>query len=205
MDYKKKFEEGISYERYMQEMLRFKTEGKSSSFNQKVGYAEYTSLSYHRMKRLNKTLKLSESLGEKLDELKTPIHMLAITESWCGDAAQNLPLFDLLSSYSDQLNLKLVYREENLDLMDEHLTDGGRSIPVVIFLDDNFQRVAQWGPRPRPIQEFVKDYKSRPEPKEAYEEFQKKTQQLYNHDGGKTLSLEIENIIDQLLSRNCTV
>lgn len=205
MDYREKFKEGIDYERYMQEMLRFKTEGKSSSFNNKEGYAEYTSLGYHRMKRLNKTLSVSESLKAKIEKLDEPLYLLAITESWCGDAAQNLPLFNLLAEESSKLSLKLVYREENIDLMDLHLTDGGRSIPVVIFLDKDFSPIEQWGPRPKFIQDFVKAFKKQAEPKEPYEEFQKKTQRMYNQDGGKTLSLEIEAILDQILGRNGSV
>lgn len=82
-------------------------------------------------------------------------HLVALSEDWCGDAVNTLPV---VARFAEEVgwDLRVLSRDENLDLMDAHLTNGrSRSIPVVIVYGESFNEVGWWGPRPREIQDWV--------------------------------------------------
>ena len=126
------FEKGISFDDYFALSQQYANEGKTSGEDQSESLVQYSKLNFSRMKRLVKTAKLSEEILSKLSEIQTPQKWLLISESWCGDAAQNLPFFNLMASANENIELRIVFRDENLELMDEYLTNGGRSIPKLI-------------------------------------------------------------------------
>jgi hypothetical protein len=81
-------------------------------------------------------------------------HFLELAEDWCGDAVHVLPYLALLEESFPNFRLRILSRDENPDLMNAHLTNGTRSIPVVMILDEDYQEVGWWGPRPGPLQEL---------------------------------------------------
>jgi hypothetical protein len=90
-----------------------------------------------------------------------PVTWLVITEGWCGDAAFNVPLFHILAKQApEKVKLCLVLRDSNLELMDANLTDGGRSIPKLIVLNDALAPIGFWGPRPSGLQQQMKQWKN---------------------------------------------
>lgn len=95
-----------------------------------------------------------------LAELKDKnLRILVITEDWCGDAMVNMPILLHIAKEIDA-EVKVVYRDQNLDLMDRYLTNGGRSIPKFIYLNENFDELGHWGPRAEPVQQLVDDKKA---------------------------------------------
>ena len=118
-------------------------------------------LNDRRMKRLDKTIKISEETIQEFQKVKQPQTWLVLTEGWCGDAAQNLPILDKIASDTANIDLKIVLRDENLDLMDLFLTNGGRSIPKLIALDKDNNVLDFWGPRPTIATKMVADYKEK--------------------------------------------
>ncbi len=200
MDYKAYWNKAFSYPSYMEDMERFKKEGSASSFAQDPAFVEYHKLSYSRMRRINKMGALSTSLQALLPNIQEPLRMLAITESWCGDAAQNLPYFHFMEQASSHLELRLLYREENLELMDKHLTNGGRSIPVVLFLDAEWNVLFQWGPRPQILQNKLMERKQDPNPAVTDAEFKEWLQRWYNEDAGATLCGEIQTALQEKMA-----
>ena len=85
-------------------------------------------------------------------------HLLVLAEDWCGDAVNTLPLLARLTEAAPNITLRVLARDQNLDLMDAHLTNGrSRSIPVVIFLDANYEERGWWGPRPESLQAWAVD------------------------------------------------
>lgn len=86
-------------------------------------------------------------------------NVLIITEDWCGDAMLNNPILARIAEAA-QLNVRAVYRDENLELMDRYLTNGGRSIPIYLFLDDAGKVMLRWGPRAEKLQTYVLDMKA---------------------------------------------
>ena len=82
-------------------------------------------------------------------------HLLVLSEDWCGDAVNSVPVVARLAELAPNVDLRVLARDENLDLMDAHLTGTSRSIPVVIVLDEEFNERGWWGPRPAELQKWV--------------------------------------------------
>ncbi|WP_153731614.1 thioredoxin family protein [Sporosarcina obsidiansis] len=81
-------------------------------------------------------------------------HVLVITEDWCGDAMLNNPILRRIAEAAN-IEVRAVLRDENLDLIDRYLTNGGRSIPVYLLLNSDGELLAKWGPRAPILQEYV--------------------------------------------------
>jgi hypothetical protein len=81
--------------------------------------------------------------------------LLVLNEDWCGDSVNTVPLMARLAELAPNVELRLVARDQNLDLMDAHLTNGSRSIPYVIVLDEGYAERGGWGPRPSVLQQWV--------------------------------------------------
>jgi hypothetical protein len=181
------------YRDYLNELL---AEGKTTGPNQSESYINYARLNSSRMDRLDKRDRFIPEMIDLLEQFKTPVLMLAITEGWCGDAAQIIPMLYHMVKASDQLDIKLVFRDEHPDLMSQFLTNDTRSIPKIIFLDPVTKAVlGDWGPRPAVAQKMTMDFKYHPEPKPDYETYQKELHLWYAKD--KTASTQLE-LVDAL-------
>lgn len=162
---KKYFEKGISYAQYRNEME------SGLETNQENDMRTYIELNQHRMNRLDKKFDLAQDINQSIESLKEKIYWVVLTEHWCGDAAQILPVLAKIAEQSEgKIELKLLYRDENLELMDEFLTNGGRAIPKLIQLNDKLEIKNNWGPRPQTAQELVILLKSNPETATTYSE-----------------------------------
>ena len=144
------------------------------------------------MKRLDKTIKISEETILEFQKVKEPQTWLVITEGWCGDAAQNIPVINKIAETTDKINLKVVLRDENLELMDLFLTNGGRSIPKLIALDKDNNVIDSWGPRPTVATKMVADYKAEHGVIDAA--FKQDLQVWYNKDKGLSIQEDFLNI-----------
>ncbi len=94
---------------------------------------------------------------ERVHALGGSWHLLVLAEDWCTDAVSTLPWLQRLAERVANLDLRILRRDENPDLMKAHLTRDARSIPIVIILDETFQERGCWGPRPGELQEWVLD------------------------------------------------
>ena len=118
----------------------------------------------------------------------SPVKLLAIAEDWCGDASNTLPVLARLAEHVPGLALRLISRDEHPELMDRYLTDGTRSIPIVIALDDQFREIGHWGPRPEALQRWVREQLGQGRAKgEIYPEIRK----WYARDRGETTVKEV--------------
>lgn len=131
--------------------------------------------------------KIPVEILEMAGALEGSWHLLVLAEDWCGDGVGSLPFVARLVEASPNLEMRLLSRDENPDLMDRYLTLGTRSIPVIIILDESFEEVGSWGPRPEPLQElFLREIKPLPQP----ERFPK-LRAWYARDRGRTLLTEL--------------
>lgn len=152
--------QGMDYQTYRALIDQLLLEGKATG---DVTYdLHYTKMNVQRMSRVDKTVSLTEELAAVIENLKQNIKFLVITEGWCGDAAQIVPVFNKIATASlGKIDLKFVLRDKNLPLIDAHLTNGGRAIPVLIVLNENADEVlATWAPRPQVLQALLKEWKS---------------------------------------------
>ena len=162
---KKYIEKGISYAQYRKEL----ESGLESNQNNEL--QTYIELNQHRMNRLDKKVALSPEIIESIASINEKTYWIVLTEHWCGDAAQILPVLSKIAEKSEgKIELKLIYRDENLELMDKFLTNGGRAIPKLIQLNDQLEIKNHWGPRPQSAQELVIHLKSNPETASTYSE-----------------------------------
>ncbi|MGZ8471482.1 MAG: thioredoxin family protein [Gemmatirosa sp.] len=118
-------------------------------------------------------------------------HLLVIVEDWCGDAVNTVPLLARLAELAPNVDLRVVGRDENPDLMEAHLTNGTRSIPVVLVLDEDYEESGWWGPRPAALQQWVMDEGMRLEKDERY----RHVRTWYARDRGRTTVDEVVEVV----------
>jgi hypothetical protein len=126
---------------------------------------------------------------EALEDMERKWKLLAIAEDWCGDASNLVPVFGRLARDSEWVDLRVVKRDENPDLMDMYLTNGSRSIPIVVIMDEDCLPVGRWGPRPVELQEFVIREKRAGE--RSSPEIYRETRRWYARDRGRTTLREM--------------
>lgn len=83
------------------------------------------------------------------------VRLLVIAEDWCGDASSTVPVLARLGDEAECLEMRIVRRDEHPEIIDEYLTKGSRSIPIVIALDGSCNELGHWGPRPGELQQWV--------------------------------------------------
>lgn len=151
-----------SYQEYRKKVADLLQKGKTSGAIQTEALVNYSRLNETRMHRLDRTMVVDDVVISKLKAIDAPFIWLVIAEGWCGDAAQLLPIFYKMSEVSDQIDLKIVFRDDNEDLMNLFLTNGNKSIPKLIIFDKNsLEIIADWGPRPIGAVELVLNYKEK--------------------------------------------
>ena len=124
-------------------------------------FVQFSGLNLRRMRRVRKTFRKTPELIAQLKNFDIPMQWLIITEGWCGDAATAVPVIEGIAEEMDKVSTHYVLRDKNLDLMDQFLTNGGRSIPKLIALEkESGDILFQWGPRPEPAKELFLQNKS---------------------------------------------
>ena len=111
-------------------------------------FYDYRKLNYQRSTRLEKTFVPANETKQVFDKINQTQKWIVITETWCGDSAQNLPVIAKLAQLNDNIDFKIVLRDSNLEFMDLYLTNGSRAIPKLIIYDENDYELFSWGPRP---------------------------------------------------------
>jgi hypothetical protein len=180
----KSLESTYTYQEYKDLVRALLAEGKATGPNQSEDITNYSMLNDKRMKRLDKTIKISDETISEIQTIDEPQTWLVLTEGWCGDAAQNLPVINKMAELNENIELKLVLRDENLELIDLFLTNGGQSIPKLIVLDKNQNALNTWGPRPAIATKLVADYKATHGVLDA--QLKENLQVWYNKDKGKS-------------------
>ncbi len=151
----------ISYQEYRNLVAQYVAEGKTSGNTQTADYINYTKLNESRMHRLDKTLQVIDEVKEYLENIQRPYIWLVLAETWCGDAAQVVPVINKMAEVSDKIDLRILLRDENEALMNLFLTNGTKSIPKLIMLDKKTNEViADFGPRPKGAKQLIIDYKA---------------------------------------------
>lgn len=159
---KQYIDRSMNYKQYVDMLDNLMSQGKTTGQNQSEDYLNYAKLNLARMHRLNKTATLDTEMKSSLQKVSSKYIFLVITEGWCGDAAQNIPTMHLIELENNNIQLKLILRDENLELMDKYLTNGGRSIPKLICLKaETLEEVFNWGPRPEAVQQTVLELKDK--------------------------------------------
>ncbi len=153
-------EKSMTYAEYIKLIDDLLLDGKTTGTNQSEAMFNYGKLNRQRMHRLEKTVKLKIRLSKKRENIERKMIWLIITEGWCGDAAQNIPTIEKIAAENENIETRYVLRDENLELMDDYLTNNARSIPKLIALDaETFEEIGTWGPRPQAAMDYFYEMK----------------------------------------------
>ena len=181
-------DKAMTFDEYVGLIERLLAERKTTGTNQSEAMFGYAKLNRQRMDRLAKTVDITQGVRLGANTVDRRQVWLIITEGWCGDAAQNIPVIEKIAAESDNIETRYLLRDENPELMDRFLTDGARSIPKLIAVDaETYEVLGTWGPRPEPAQQLFLEMKERGLEKPLILE---NMQRWYNAD--KTLSLQAE-------------
>ncbi len=181
---KESLDNSMSYKEYRLLMADLVKTQATTGLDKSLDMVAYTVLNEQRMKRWDKTIKVSAEAQEKIKSYKGDVTWLVLTESWCGDAAHVIPVINKIAELNANIHLKLVLRDENDALMQQFLTNGGKSIPKLIMIDNTSGEVlGTFGPRPDAATQLVKDYLA--EHGTITEEFKEILQGWYNKDKGQ--------------------
>jgi len=186
-----------SYATYRQLIDEVVAQGKTTGPQQSAELTAFTALNVQRMSRLDKTVKLLPELSAAAASLTGSYVGLIITEGWCGDAAQIVPVIEAVAQASaGHLRTAYVLRDDNLDLADEYLTNGSRSIPkLVVLRADTLTEVLHWGPRPAEAQALLLKLKAEGM---AHDDFIREIHAWYAHDRTQATQRELLALVQQL-------
>jgi hypothetical protein len=188
-----------SYPSYMQAFEDWVEKRQSSTPDANDALVHFTKLNLARTRRIEKTIELAPGLRQALLDLKDNYTWMVITEAWCGDSAQILPVIGAMAAVNPgKIKLMILLRNEHPGLMDKYLTNGARAIPKVLLLNDSIgKEVAVWGPRPAPAQQLLTAWKRNPTGR-SWEDFERDLHAWYAKDKTQTLQMEWEQLISQL-------
>ncbi|MGE5432172.1 MAG: thioredoxin family protein [Syntrophomonadaceae bacterium] len=192
-----RFHKALTYEQYIERTKVKVLTSEATQFDEALlEKFEYSRLNLQRSLRIDKTYTVSPELKSITSSLPQEHLWIVITEDWCGDSAQNLPHIAKIAATSSKIELAILLRDENTDIIDEYLTNGTRSIPKLIGFDRSWNEFYRWGPRPKALQELFLRLKSEAMPKEKIYE---SLQTWYNHDHGKELEREFRKMLTPFL------
>lgn len=154
-------QQSITYDQYRKMIDALLAQQKTTGDNHSDAMLHYTQLNVARMNRLDKKTVLLPETIELVQQIKRPQIWLVLTEAWCGDAAQIIPVIQKMAEINPHIQHQLILRDEHPAIMDAFLTNGARSIPKVIILDAaTYEVIGSWGPRPTHPQQLVLEAKA---------------------------------------------
>ncbi|TBN03347.1 thioredoxin family protein [Hyunsoonleella flava] len=189
----------MSYDTYRDLVKELAQKSATTGHNQSEALINYTKLNDRRMKRWDKTLKVSAAARKKLEKFNSKVTWLVIAESWCGDAAHILPVLNKIAEINPNINYRVVLRDENPQLMDAFLTFGKKAIPKVIIIDTATGEVLDtYGPRPSEAAGYVNRFVAMNGG--LTESFKEDLQHWYNDNKGQNVIDDITEILNHLQS-----
>ena len=181
----------ISYEGFEHLIDRLLLEGKTTGEDQSEFMVSLTKLNRQRMKRIDNTLEFTPEQLAPFKQITKGQLWLVISEAWCADGAQIVPVLEKIAQSNPLIDLKIVLRDENPDLMNLYLTNGGKAIPILIIADAQSLEVLHvWGPRPKVATQMVEAYKK--EHGKLTPEFKEDLQKWYNQDKGQSILSDLQ-------------
>lgn len=187
----------FSYKEYREHVTQLLESGLATGATQSEALTHYSTLNEVRMNRLDKTIVIPDEIKSKLQALDKDYTLLVLSEGWCGDAAQIVPVINKMNEVTGKLDLRIVLRDDNPELMDLYLTNGGRSIPKLILVDkETLEPKGSWGPRPKDAAQLIADFKAKDGT--ITDEAKTELQKWYLHDKGHSTMQEIFDLVERV-------
>lgn len=152
-------------------------------------------LNFARSTRVEKQFVPSDELIEAVKKNSEPQLWMILTESWCCDSAQILPVLAKVSKLSNNVELRILLRDSNLEIMDKYLTNGTRSIPKLIAFNEEGNELFRWGARPVALQQLINELKEKGLQKN---EWLTELHKWYVNNRGKEIEKELLELLNNL-------
>ena len=193
-------EKAMPYAEYIKLIDDLLEQGKTTGENQSEAMFNYGKLNRQRMKRLAISVELNESLAERARNVEQKWIWLIITEGWCGDAAQNIPIIEKIAHLNSNIETRYVLRDENLELMDKYLTNNARSIPKLICLNaETLEEIGTWGPRPNEAMDYFIEMRDGGELDKP--QMMENMQRWYLKNKEQAIQAEFETLLNEWITR----
>ncbi|MBL4707261.1 MAG: thioredoxin family protein [Flavobacteriales bacterium] len=186
---------GMSASAYHDLLGRIVESGKYKNEEKGSSLYEFIKLNHMRTKRILKQTKIPTELFENIKSVRSNYYWVVLSEPWCGDSANILPIISKLSDMNDRIELNVLLRDEHPEIMDQFLTNGTRAIPKLICFDEDYSIVGEWGPRPAVLKERVNCIKNKKSI--SSDELKEQIQIWYNADKGNSVYNELGTILQQ--------
>lgn len=183
----------FSFDEYLEFMERLVEQEKTSGEDQSRTLVDFTKLNFHRIRRITRNCHLTPETRMLADHICADMTWIVIAEAWCGDVPQNLPYIHAMSLLNHHINLRILLKNENMNIMNRFLTNGSQSIPKLICTDPvSYEVIGTWGPRPAEAQNLVRNLKKIPG--FSKEKLQGEIQKWYTKDKGKQIQAEFRKL-----------
>ena len=184
------FNTALAYKPYREYVDALVAKGETTGLKQNEKYLEFTKLNIVRMNRNDKTVHLSEQQVAQAVALAA-CKLLVIGDAWCGDTGQIIPVIEkIVEESAGRWQMRIISRDSFPELIETYHTDGAKSIPKVLFLNDDNEVIATWGPRPASALAILKNWKAHQETM-SKEDFEKELHLWYAKDRGQEIITEI--------------
>jgi len=180
---------GFNYKEYAEIFEKYVTETDINSLSESdKEHFTYSKLNLQRSQRIDKTYSPSAEIKEAMNAIKKPQLWMLITETWCGDSAQNLPYIAHIAGLNELVNFRIILRDKHPEIMEHYLTNGTKSIPILVAFDEDGNELFKWGPRPKEAVELVQKAKAEGLGKDKFIE---QLHLWYGRNRGKAIEKEI--------------
>lgn len=152
----------------------------------------YLPINFQRSTRIHRTFRMPDDLATAVAAIEAPQFWMLLTEDWCGDSAQSLPIIARIAEANPHITLRILDRDDHIDIMDRYRTNGGRSIPKLVAFDGDGNECYSWGPRPEPAARLVSELVAEGVDKD---ERNKRLHLWYGRDRGATIAAELTAVL----------
>lgn len=142
---------GLSYEEYRDQWRARKEADLDDPDPSERRMHHYLNYNWDRQADVHASYNPSDALQAALAAIDDPQLWMVLTEPWCGDSAFLFPVVAEAASQSEMVTLRILPRDDNLDIMDQYLTGGSRSIPKLVAFTEDGDELFTWGPRPQDV------------------------------------------------------
>ncbi|WP_418602233.1 thioredoxin family protein [Hwangdonia sp.] len=199
---KNSLKNSMSYSEYRSLVKQLVEANSTTGDDKSEAMVDYTKLNDRRMNRWDKTIKISDEAKKRIESFEDNMTWLLITESWCGDAAHVVPAINKVTDLNSHIDLRVVLRDDNPDLMNAFLTNGGRAIPKLIMVENATGNVVcTFGPRPTEATNYVNRFKAKYGT--LTPDFKEDLQHWYNNDKGQNVISDLTELLCELQPSVC--
>ena len=184
----------MTFENYLQQFEDILNHPENHPTYQDDEYYQYTKMNWTRMGRWLKRFEPTSTFEHFVESITEKQQWIIITEPWCGDAAHSVPMLAKMASKNPNITVDIQLRDSAPFLIDSYLTNGGKSIPILVIRNEQGQDLAVWGPRPQACQELFLNMKAQGA---DFSEIKEEIQKWYNADKGTEIQKEIQALLEK--------